>query len=95
MQDKKESLNNNNTTIVLKNSVDIWSDTLLYWANVSTISLQKSWTCEDPNEYNVQIELYNKADSIYFKLLDSCELKLSDNDYSMVVNKVVTNQIHI
>lgn len=81
--------------IVLKSSVDIWSDTLIYWADVSTISLQKSWECTDPDCHNKHFELYQKADSIYFNLLDTCESKLSDNDYSMVVNKVVTNQIHI
>ena len=79
----------------LKDSVDIWSDTLLYWANISTVTLQHSWECEDKDIQMHYYELYDRNDSIYNKLLDDCERTVTQDQYSQIVVKVVTNQIQL
>ena len=78
-----------------KDTVDVWSDTLTYWSKSSTVALRRGWDCKDVKIKNCYFIIYDINDSIYSKLLDECESKVSQAKYSKIVEKVVSNQINL
>lgn len=76
-----------------KASIDLWTDTLLYWSNTSMVALNYSWNSTNKQQQEVYYELYQRNDSVYCDLLDSCEKKTPIQVFSKVVENVVSSQL--